>query len=148
MVLSRIDYENRYDSQTIEQGRRDMEWFWKARDEFQKKVEANGTDMKPEAIDFWWGRLCHWLVELPLGERWAKREETIRKWQSEDEAKDMRLENTRPQTEPVCQHCGRTGLRLSSKILHNRKGNYDDPQDEMVLFVFKCPHCQKATSCW
>lgn len=145
----RKKYEDRYDRQTVEIGRDKLDWLLKARDEFKKKIkEKYGKDPKPEATEFWWGRLCFLYVEIPLGERWEKRDSTIWQWQADDEAKDTRLENARPTAEPVCYHCGKTGLRLSTKMLHNRTGNYTDPEDEQVLFMFKCPHCQKPTSYW
>lgn len=143
------EYEDRYDRITVQIGREKLAWLLEARDEFKKKVkEEHGKDPKPKATEFWWGRMGFLLVEIPLGERWEERSSTIKKWQLEDEARDGKLENTRPSEEPICYHCGKTGLKLSDKMLHNRTGNYSDPNDEQVLFMFRCTHCQKSTSYW
>jgi hypothetical protein len=147
-LKSREVYENRYDRMTVAQGRHDLSSLFRARDEFLKKVEANGGDQKPEATEFWWERLCFWLVELPLGERWSKKDETIREWMSEDEAKDERLSSARLLKEPVCYHCGKTGLRIKFKELMHRTGDYSNPKDEHVLFMLQCTHCQKNTAYW
>lgn len=144
-LKSRKEYEDRYDRQTVNIGREKVALHLKACDELKKKIK---DDPKPKATEFWLGKIFFLYVEVPLGERWEKRESTIREWQASDEAKDAKLENTRPTTEPVCYHCGKTGLRLSTKMLHNRNGNYTDPDNEQVLFIFKCPHCQKPTSYW
>jgi len=145
-LRSQKEYEDRYDLITIEQGRRDMEWFWKAQDKFLEKVKVNGKDPKPKATEYWWSLLCYWLVELPLGKRWEERDQTIRDWKLEDEAKDLKLVNARPKTEPVCYHCGKTGLRITGKILSHKTEDYT--KDEEVLIFFDCTHCHKNTSCW
>ena len=139
------EYEDRYDHITVEHGRSEIKWFMQAHDELFKKYKGKNI---PKNLDFWWDRLCFWLVELPLGERWEKKNETIEKWREEDKAKDDRLENARLFFEPVCCHCGKTGLRITSKHFMNRTKDYDNPRDEQVLLILRCTHCKLATTYW
>jgi len=62
-----------------------------------------------------------------------------------DQAKDDQIANARLKLEPTCQNCGKTGLRITDKILLHR-GSIDDPEE--VIFMLKCPNCTKGMACW
>ncbi len=121
-----------------------MDAFLRAREQFYEKAKI--TDKKElDKMEFWWERLCWWLVELPfLLPRWEKRDSTINDWMRDDKLSDERLENTRPRTEPTCANCGQQGLRLVSKqLLHREGGTRQD-----VLFMFSCNACKKRSAYW
>jgi len=144
-LKSHEEYEDRYDHITVEYGRSEVKWFIQAREEFYKKYK--GKDL-PKNLEFWWDRICFWLIDLPLGERWEKKNETIECWQEEDKAKDARLERARLLIEPVCCRCSKTGLRITSKHFMNRNKDYDNSKDEQVLIILRRTHCKLATTYW
>jgi hypothetical protein len=63
----------------------------------------------------------------------------------EDEAEDGQIEQARPTKEPVCKHCGKTGLRIIDKELRYRGPDYDE---QLVIFMLECPHCKKRSAVW
>ncbi len=89
----------------------------------------------------------YFYVDQCAGELWEEREQTITEWMEKDKAKDRQLEEARLTKEPVCEHCGKTGLRLTSKDLMHRGDNYEDDNED-VLFMLRCPHCKKITAIW
>ncbi len=90
----------------------------------------------------------YFYIDYNAGERWEDREKTIAEWIAKDESKDQQLQNARLTTEPVCQHCGKTGLRIISKDLMHRGDGYkwDDPEE--VLIMLSCTHCDKNSAYW
>jgi len=87
----------------------------------------------------------YFQVEWLAAERWQNRSAAIQTHMDEDEAKDRRLSEARLSSEPTCQHCGETGLRIISKDLVSRDDNYEN---EEVLFILQCVTCNKRTAVW
>lgn len=81
-----------------------------------------------------------------LVERHDNRDRVIRDWQLEDEAKERQITQARLQTEPICKHCTKVGLRITHKSLMRRGDGIDSPEE--VLFMLQCPHCQKKSVYW
>ncbi|TXG77775.1 hypothetical protein E6P97_01010 [Patescibacteria group bacterium] len=143
-LKTREYYEDLYDRQTVEIGRREAGSFLRAREEFYLKVQVKDQKEK-DVLDFWWTRLYWWMVEVPvLVERWENKKITVDQWMIRDRESDMRLERARPSIEPICSHCGGQGLRLKLKELIHRSGdNY-----QSVLFMFDCGKCKKRCAFW
>ena len=80
--------------------------------------------------------------------RYENREQYITESMAKDEAKDNQIAAARLTEEPYCHHCGKQGLRIIDKSLMHRHENakYDDPEE--VLFMLKCPHCDKNSAFW
>lgn len=145
-------YEDRYDDVTIaicrQRERIYVDAFRKAKKDL-KPFTGKDKDKDPERellkvlnIYYYFG------VEWVAGERWEKRKAEIQEMMDADEAKDRQLAEARLSSEPVCMHCGKTGLRIISKDLMHRGEyrNYDDPQE--VLITLECPVCKKRTPVW
>jgi hypothetical protein len=80
-----------------------------------------------------------------LLDRYDGRDERIRDMMAKDEAKDAQLAEARLTTEPVCAHCGKSGLRIIDKTLLRRDGHGDV---EQVIIMLKCPSCEKNSAYW
>ncbi len=136
-------YEDMYDRHTVEWGRRDMGYF----EDFYKKWFEIMPDEKPESFRsaFHLNHIYMIFVGYSLLDRYDKREDQINKMLADDKAKDEQISGARLSFEPVCQHCGKTGLRITDKSLLNRNG-VDKPEE--VLFMLKCSSCQKNSAFW
>ncbi len=139
-------YENIVDHVTVMSGRRNYASF----EEFRKKFLEIASDQPPDSHR----NVLHlnWFYMLMVGnelvERYDKRESEIQEMMSSDQAKDEQIAAARLTSEPACEHCGKTGLRIISKDLMRRGEDlkYDDPEE--VLFMLRCPHCSKNSACW
>lgn len=139
-------YEDIYDRHTVEFGRRDQTDFEKAYDDFFK--EFPDEDPKHPGMALCLNLFYMTLAGNNLLDRYDKRDEYIRDWMARDEAKDERIASARLGTEPICQHCGKTGLRIIDKSLMNRGEDYKYNDPEEVLFMLKCIHCDKTSAYW
>jgi hypothetical protein len=139
-------YEDIYDRHTVEDGRHSHASFEKVYDDFVKKHPPE--DPKHPGFVLHMNIFYMVYVGNDLLDRYDKREEYIRDWMAKDEAKDTQIANARLSTEPVCQHCDKTGLRIIDKDLMHRgeEYKYDDPEE--VLFTLKCTHCERNSACW
>ena len=80
------------------------------------------------------------MLCFETGERYSKKEETIKKWMGRDRAKDELLENTVSPDNIYCNKCGEA-MFVESKTLHSR----NIKEKERVLFIFRCPSkCEKG----
>jgi DNA-directed RNA polymerase subunit RPC12/RpoP len=135
-------YEGRYDRQTVEIGKTEVQFLLKSWEEAKDLPELQSKNDQYR-VDFWWERLYWWLFEIPvLLKRYEEREQTIDNWMWEDKQRDERIEMTRPRTEHQCSQCNKQGLRLNSKLLMHRENA------ELVLFMFKCPSCKTKSAFW
>lgn len=139
-------YEDIYDRHTVEDGRHHQASFEKVYDDFFKKFPDE--DPKRPGVILHMNILYMAFVGNELIDRYDKRDEYIRDWMAKDEVKDQQVADARLTTEPVCQHCSKTGLRIIDKSLMHRGEDYkyDDPEE--VLFMLKCTHCQKNSAFW
>ena len=142
----RQKYEDRYDRLTVSSARTDLKYFFQFRDEWFKIM----PDEKPDSFRSVFH--LNWIYMLMVGnslvDRYYKRDDTIDKWVAEDETKDEKIAAARLRSEPKCQHCGKIGLRIIDKsLMHRGEDNkYDDPEE--VLFILKCPNCDKNSAYW
>jgi len=139
-------YEDTYDRHTVEFGRRDQAAFEKAYDDFFK--EFPNENPKHPGVALCLNLFYMTLAGNDLLDRYDKRDEYIRDWMARDEAKDERIASVRFSTEPICQHCGKTGLRIIDKSLMNRGEDYKYNDPEEILFMLKCAHCDKTSTYW
>ncbi|MCA9329108.1 hypothetical protein KDA11_00525, partial [Candidatus Saccharibacteria bacterium] len=73
-------YEDLYDKQTVEIGRRETGSFLRAREGFYREVKVKDQEEK-DVLDFWWTRLYWWMIEVPvLLERWENKKITVDQW--------------------------------------------------------------------
>ena len=140
----RQKYEDRYDRLTVDFARTDLKYFM----QFRKKWFEIMPDEKEDSFRsvFHLNGLYMQMVGNHLLERYDNRDTRIQEWMAEDEAKDEQVANARLTSEPKCQHCGKTGLRILDKSLMNRGESTDSPEE--VLFMLKCTHCDKNSACW
>jgi hypothetical protein len=142
-IQPREYYEKNYDRTTVEAGRRDTVIFNNLYDKFFEIMPDEPRNSHRAALHL---NLVYMVfVGNHLLDRYDKREESIRDRIAKDEAKDERLAVARLTTEPICQHCEATGLRLKSKMLHYRN-SFDEPEE--VLFVLGCSKCRKNSAVW
>ncbi len=80
--------------------------------------------------------------------RYENRDERINDWVQKDEAKDAQIADARLSQEPICHHCGKLGLRITDKSLMQRGEHYNPDEPEEVLFMLRCPHCDKNSAYW
>lgn len=139
-------YEDMYDRHTIEWARRDFKYFMQFRDEWFKIM----PDEKPDSFRSTFH--LNWIYMLMCGnslvDRYYGRDEDIQKSMAKDEAKDQQIADARLQNEPNCQHCGKQGLRIIDKSLMHRGEDYKYDDLEEVLFMLRCPHCDKNSAFW
>lgn len=149
-LKDRVYYEERYDRLTVRLCR-DQEdilrkVYKKAHEGGLPKLTGEDKDKDPEVeLNKAMGLFHYFMVDTLAGERWQERTEQIEKWMAEDEAKDMQVREARLTKEPVCHHCGKTGLRIISKDLMSRDSDYEH---ELVLFMLQCTHCKERSAIW
>ncbi len=136
-------YEDIYDKITVEWARRNLASFEVM---YKKWFEIMPED-KPGSFRSTFH--LNWIYMLMVGselvERYDGRDQDVEQMMERDKAKDEQVAASRLTNEPLCQHCGTTGLRITDKMLHHR-GSFDEPEE--VLFFLDCPNCQKRTACW
>lgn len=142
----RKDYEDRYDRLTVSSARFDLKYFLQFRDEWFKIMPDEKPDSFRSVFHLNW--IYMMMVGNDLVDRYYKRDETIAQWISEDEARDEQIVSARLKSEPKCQHCGKSGLRIIDKSLMHRGEDYSYDDPEEVLFILKCPNCNKNSAYW
>lgn len=140
-------YEDLYDKFTIEAARRGMVHYDKFYAEFESKLPKDEKIDRPGnafLINVYYME----TVGNELLDRYDKRDSTIIEWITRDEAKDERISDARLSEEPYCHHCGKQGLRITDKSLMHRSKTYKIGDPEEVLFMLRCPHCDKYSAFW
>lgn len=140
-------YEDIYDRHTVEDARRGIIYYEKFHAELEAKLPKDDKIERPGnalLLNIFYMQ----TVGNELLHRYENRDQYIRDWMSEDRVKDDRITNARLTEEPYCHHCGKQGLRITDKSLmqRNRNAKYDDPEE--VLFMLRCPHCDKNSAFW
>jgi predicted RNA-binding Zn-ribbon protein involved in translation (DUF1610 family) len=145
--LKERDYcEDLYDEITVESGRDNQKRFIEFYNDFLEKC----PDEDPNR----YGVILHMniiymaMVGNELLDRYDRKEEVIQEWINRDTVRESLLKSARLTTEPKCEHCHKAGLRIISKDLMNRKINDSFSKEEEVLFILRCPHCNKNTAIW
>ena len=139
-------YEDIYDRSTVMTARRQLASFEEFRTEWFKMNEDKDEKSFRNVFHL------NWIYMLMCGnelvDRYYARDEHIAKMMRDDEAKDDQIASARLSEEPYCHHCGKQGLRIIDKSLMHRNKSYkiDDPEE--VLFMLRCPHCDKNSAFW
>lgn len=123
-------YSDLYDRHTVEKCRW---WEKQANSQDKEKIKVR------EGVIATRGEINNKMI-IPLllyfekGERYAQKEESIRKWTAEDQAKDYLLETAIPPNDIQCLRCG-------SKMFVSHKDLYDwgSSKKDRVLFMYDCP---------
>lgn len=140
-------YIDLYDRSTVDDARRNIKYYNKFFDEFQKKLPKDETIEKPGnalILNVYYME----SVGIELLKRYENRDNSIDEWISNDELRDKRISNARLIKEPDCQHCNKNGLRIINKSLMHRRVNGTYSNQEEVLFMLHCPHCDKNSAFW
>jgi len=135
-------YEDRYDHTTVYLARIKMKSFLDFRDKWLEIMP--GSEENKHRNFFHLNNIYMMMVGNRLVERYNERDQAIRTMMAEDEALDVRLSAARLTSEPRCEHCSKTGLRITDKTLMHREGQDSDD----VLLVLRCPRCEKNTALW
>jgi hypothetical protein len=146
-LKKRQDYEDNYDHSTVETGRRHIVYYNNFYTEFESKLPADDKISRPgnaALLNVFYMQ----TVGNELIRRYQGRDATIEQWMAKDEAKDDQIATARLTEEPYCRHCGKQGLRIIDKSLMHRKKKHDIGDPEEVLFMLKCPHCDKNSAFW
>ena len=131
-----------YDRSTVELARSKVKSFMNFYQEWFKIMPDETPDSPRSSFNLNWIYML--MVGSDLVDRYENREGYIQKMMAEDRQKDDQLLSARLSFEPICQHCGNSGLRIVSKDLMNREGD----KSHEVLFMLRCPHCDKNSAYW
>ena len=124
------EYRDRYDRHTVELCR-DIERIWDKDDDPETLKEKKLTKKQAESVKAY-GKYMRMLFET--GERYLRKEETIRKWMEEDQRKDDLYESAQAPEGIRCLTC-RNRLNPIWKDLW-----YGDGKPDRVLFMYDCPN--------
>ncbi len=140
-------YENLYDKLTIESARRGMTHYDKFYADFENKLPKVEKIDKPGNA-FLLNIFYMETVGNELLDRYENRDSKIQEWIRRDQAKDEQISSARLPEEPSCHHCHKQGLRIIDKSLMHRGETYEIDDPEEVLFMLRCPHCDKNSAFW
>lgn len=133
-MKSHQHYADLYDRHTVEECRR---WADRPTDveDLKKRFKEKHNDKEPDEKELL--RTTNAVTNVALyflkGERYLKKEETIREWMRRDEKSDRFFESAIAPEDINCLTCGRL-MFVSSK--HNYTGGFDD--SDRVLFFYDC----------
>lgn len=130
-LKTRQHYSDQYDRFTVDEGRRIVSRPFDI-EKLRKKMSEDDVDEKEavRAIVAFQNMYMYYFT----GDRYMKKEETIREWMQKDEARDKLLEEATAPEDITCHTCGRL-MFVSSK--HLNIGIKDDT--DTVLFFYDCP---------
>lgn len=140
-------YENIYDRHTVEDARRDIVYYYEFYTELESKLDKDDTIDRPGNAAIL-NAFYMQVVGLELLHRYENRDQYINEWMAKDEAKDNQIATARLTEEPHCEHCDKEGLRIIDRSLMSRGESYNIDSPEDVLFVLRCPHCEKNSAFW
>ncbi len=132
-------YEDLYDSETIEDCKRmfcnstDRKFLDKEINKYKDKKSAS------EMLNKWADTVDKIGLYFFKGDRYRKREETIREWMAKDRNRDQKLENTNLEN-IKCKYCN-TLMDLIDKDYFPKN---IEPLEESILFIYSCPKCKKS----
>ncbi len=142
-LRERSYYEDIYDRGTVESARRDLAHFLDFKEGWLKQMPDDEHSSFRNTFHLNWIYML--LVGNHLLDNYDGRERYIGERMAEDKAKDERVADARLTTEPICRHCHKTGLRITSKMLHHKDG-LDSPEE--ILFMLDCTSCGKMSAYW
>ena len=134
-----IYYSELYDKHTIEKCKR-----FESRD-YGDLAPVSDQDKKKEPIrkDFTDKVVIPFMLVFVKGERYRNKADTIRQWLDRDRQRDEKLASA---VEPSHIRC----LGCSSIMDCTDRDLFDslNPQEDRVLFMFKCPKCGQRRAYW
>lgn len=139
-LKERSYYDDIYDHSTVDMSRIGMKSFHDFRDKWLEKMPDNEENKFRNPFHL--NLIYMLMVGNDLVKRYDERDHAISVMMADDEAKDAQIVSARLTSEPTCQHCSKTGLRITDKTLMTRNDN-----DE-VLLMLKCPHCNMNSAYW
>lgn len=125
-------YADLYDRHTVYQCRRWLDT--KLPDEYYKE-QAKKQNVPEQTAKSARAFADNWYVYMHTGERYIKKDETIREWMERDEARDKLFETAAAPENITCLTCGRL-MFVSSKHFNLSIG---DDKPDTVLFMYDCP---------
>ena len=140
-------YEDIYDRHTVEDALRGMVHHNKFHTELEAKLPKDDKIDRPGNVVLL-NAFYMQTVGLELLHRYENREQYITDWMAKDEAKDDQIASARLNEEPYCHHCSKQELRIIDKSLMHRSKTYKIGDPEEVLFMLRCPHCDKNSAFW
>jgi len=131
-------YSERYDRMTIDECEC---WDSEVCDAYAK----SGKKFDPEKPSrrLHGGYLADFYSCFIKGERYLRKEETVRQWMESDRAKDERLESAVEPKGVCCLDCSLPDMSCISRDLMT-----DSQNEESVLFMFQCGRCGKRRAYW
>lgn len=142
MVHKHSAYEDRYDRTTVFIARLDMKMFLEFRGKWLEQMPDN--EENKHRNPFHLNNIYMMMVGNKLVDRYNERERAVHGMIVEDETRDARLSAARLTVEPRCEHCDKTGLRIIEKMFMHRENH----KEGAILFMLRCPHCEKNTAAW
>lgn len=103
-------------------------------DEYYKE-QAKKQGVSEEMAKNARGAADHWYIYYHSGERYIKKDETVRNWMERDEERDRFFETATAPEDITCLTCGRR-MFVSSKHLNIA---INDDEKDTVLFMYDCP---------
>jgi len=140
-------YEDLHDRLTVDYARDHIHYYDNFHDEFKQKLPKDDKIDRPGNA-FLLNMFYMQTIGNELLRRYENREQQINEWIARDESKDDQIASARLHEEPLCSHCKKQGLRITDKSLMHRKENAKHDDAEEVLFMLKCPHCDKNSAFW
>ncbi len=140
-------YENIYDRLTVKDARRNIVYYNDFFDELENRLQPDDKIDRPGnalVLNLFYMQ----AVGNELIDRYQKRQDIIDQWMKDDKKKDAQISSARLAEEPYCHHCSKQGLRITHKMLMHRGETYNHDDPEEVLFMLKCPHCDKNSTFW
>lgn len=127
-------YTDLYDLHTIEEC---LDYFNSIRDGFIKERKTTFQKYTDEKFE---GEVDKCLVRMLYvikGERYKRKEETIKEWMNRDRLMQEKYDNTPPPVNIHCKECG-YDTTMTYRDLHN---SYEP--DAQMMFMFECVKCKK-----
>jgi hypothetical protein len=129
-------YENLYDEMTVSECRHYESSIIKADDD--PIFDGKNDDEKKRTLTAF-AKLATWFIS---GERYEKKEETIKRWMDDDRSKDKILDDAVPLRNITCGSC-RADMNCTMKGFLTQNDRIDE-----VIFMFECFACNKREAYW
>lgn len=131
-------YSELYDRMTIEDCER---WDGDVCDAYEKSGEKFDPERPRRTL--YGGLVADLALYFKKGERYADKEETIRKWMDDARRKDEKVTNAIEPTGVRCLGCSHLMTSCISRDLMTGSNGKD-----VVLFMFECDRCHKRRAYW
>lgn len=127
-------YIDFYDLHTIEEC---LDYFNSIRDGFIKERKTTFQKYTDEKFEGEVDKCLIRMLYVIKGERYKRKEKTIKEWMDRDRIMQEKYDNTPPPWNIHCKECG-SDTTMTFKDLHN---SYEP--DAQMMFMFECVKCKK-----